>query len=257
MDKQNPRKTQFNTSTAVQPQPLVPTTPVQTNVVPTSTIQQTRVVEYKRGSGCFTGMGCNIAGCLVSLLLILCCLGTIFTIVNRPAFIWDRVVTFLNTGLNLPTYQNTNPTFIEESIISNIKNGQNDIYITEDQLTAIARERLTQLKDLRFDIENGELSMFWALDNSENPVYAQVKLKVENNKIVISKLGTPNVTLPEFANESANSLILSVLNASGIGGSGNFLDTLFAENGNIKINRIEFQKDKLYLDVFVNVNLFQ
>ncbi len=256
MNSKNPSKSQLSgnlvtstpTGNSLPAQPVAPTQPI---------VQQTKVIEYKRGNGCFSGMGCNLAGCLISLLLILCCVGSLLIIVNRPAFIWDRVVSYLNTGINLPQYVSTDSTFIEENIISNIKNGQNDIYITEDQLTAIARERLTQLKDLRFDLESGELSMYWALDNSANPIYANVKLKVQDNKIAISKLGTPNLTLPEFANDSANNLILSILNASGLGSSGNFLDTLFAENGNVKINRIEFQKDKLYLDVFVNVNLFQ
>lgn len=221
-------------------------------------IEERRVIEYrtKRGGCLGTGIGCNVLGCLFILLLLFCCAGFIFIIVSRPPVIWDRVVDYLNTGLHLPDYHPSSADYVQESIVSNLKNGQNDIYISEDQLTTIARDKLTQFKDLTFDIENGELLMYWALDNSNKPVYAQIKLETKNNSVKISKIGTPNLSLPEFTNEALNSLILSVLNLNTSDGNGNLIDTILNNGGNIKINKVEFQKDKIYLDIYITVDLF-
>jgi len=218
------------------------------------------IVKYRdrpKGGGCLGGIGCNAIGCGILLILFACCLGTIFVVISRPAAIWDRVTTYLNTGLNTQVYQPASADYIQENIIGNLKNGQNDIYITEDQLTTIARERLTQFKDLRFDIENEELTMYWALDSSNNPVFGEIRMKTENSTVKIIKIGTPNLTLPEFTNAALNNILLSALNLNNKEGDGNLLSALITDNSNLKINKVEFQKDKLYLDVNISINLFQ
>jgi len=204
--------------------------------------------------GC--GIGCNTIGCMFSFILLFCCASIIFIIINRPAFIWDRVVSFLNQGLELPQYTPSSASYVEENIISNLKTGQNDVYITEDQLTTIARDRFPQFKDLTFDIESEELKFYWALDNNTNPIYANVSMKIVDNNIKISKIGTPNLDLPEFTSSAINSAIISLLNINGQSGEDSILNTILNSDSNFKVNKIEFQKDKVYLDVFLNINLF-
>ncbi len=220
-------------------------------------VLEKEIIYKKRRGGCLgTGIGCQAIGCVLMLIIFVCCLSSIFIIINRPAFIWDRVVTLLNQGIVLPEYHPASASYVEENLISDLRNGQNDIYISADQLTTIARDKFPQFKDLNFIIENGELTMLWALDQNPNPVFGVIKMKIDNNNITISKIGTPNISLPAFANEAANKLVLSILNLNSKDGNGNILSALLNDSSNLKINKIEFQKDKLYLDVFIDVNLF-
>lgn len=223
---------------------------------PKEKIKEVIVYKERRGGG-----GCRIMCCGIFLILFLCCASTIALIIYKPPFFWDRTTDLLNNNLDLPNYETpkTKPD-IENSLLQEITPGENTIRISESDLTFIARENLTQFNDLRFDIEEGLLKAYFALDKTENPVYIVLDFSVEDNKIVLTRVGTSSIALPEtlypLINDTVNTLINNLFDPSGDSEQGGIQNLLFNQSEGLSIKTISFEKDNLVLVIDLDINLF-
>lgn len=225
----------------------------------------------QRGGLFNTGVGCRAlfsCGCLLILLL---CIGSVLVVLARPPVVWRPVIGIANDNRTLTYEPSLTAEEAQASIIAQVKAaGQNEIAISEEALTAIARERIPQLSMLTIDVEPNVLKLNWYLDQSENPVIGEVVLALDSeNKLIIEKLGTPSLTLPRAFNDMLQNAIVSMLDAKGTSGQSddsvvvegessgvNVLQNLVTSNENFKISSATFEKDVVKLDVFVNISLF-
>jgi hypothetical protein len=220
-----------------------------------------KVVYVERDRRRRGGLGCrSIILILVLLTLAICC-GTIYIFVSKPTGVWDSVVNFLNADLVLPEYDNTTyesaATEIEQQVQSV---GANEVVITEDQLTALARGNLEQLNEILVDVQEGKLRLIWPVDKTlpENPLYALIDIDLDDlNNPKISKLGTERLGLPQFLNDAISNAALSALNFGNNEEDPNALiKTIVFENEEVQIESIDFEKDEIVIQLNVAVDLF-
>ncbi len=223
---------------------------------PKEKVKEVIVYRDRRGGG-----GCRVACCGIFLILFLCCASIIALITIRPPFFWDRATEVLNSNLNLPVYETPKlKPEIEEELLREVTPGENIIKLSEEDLTFIARENISQLHDLRLDIEDGVLRAYFALDNTEKPVYMLIDFVIENNKVVVDRIGTASIELPQslypLINDTLNTLINNLFDPSGDSEQGGIQNLIFNQSQGLSIKEISFEKDYLVLNVYLDINLF-
>ncbi len=203
--------------------------------------------------GC-TSIGIRGLGCIIMLLFLGCCFLTLYVIINKPVTLWNPAVDILNNGFVYPNYQKQLSTTIESEIISQIKTvGENDVYISNDQLTYLLQEKLPQFNDLVFKSEDGVLKAYWKLDQGEKPIFGEADIQVfDKNNLVITRLGTPAVKFPSVMYPAINNLLAIFLNQDLV--KKQFEN--FKLNDNLRIDEVSFLKDRVYLSVNVDVKIF-
>lgn len=214
-----------------------------------------------RGRGCATGCGCRSIACGGLLVILLLVVGTVFIIVNKPSGLWNSVVTFLNAGVNVPEYNGTTSEEAKNSINDQItKVGENQVEIDEDEFTAIVKERVPDLKNPSIDIEANVIKLFWELDQTikEEPLFAVMEIKVENKKLVISKVGVNRFGTPAFLNDFVSNTVISLFNQSNTKKDGDYglLYNFLAPDENITITDLKLEQDKAIITLNINANLF-
>lgn len=231
-------------------------------------IKERVVVEYRdKGRGCSSGPGCG-CGCRTftcggCLLFVLTIIGIAYVIINKPAFIWSEVVTFLNDDQRAPTYKPQDLTNLQESINSQISNiGEVQINLTQDQLTTLVRDQATQLNDLTIEINPQQLNIYFFLDKTlpAKPLYGIVNItQSADGKLEISRIGTGLIPLPDFINKTATNGVYSILNIDNSNQNQSPLSILSSifNSENLTIKSVELQEGTVKITADVKVNLFE
>jgi hypothetical protein len=203
-------------------------------------------------------------GCLG--IIILCCAVSIISL-SKPGFVWTPLSEFLNDGKQTTIIADRSAAEVQQEILGQVTSvGENNIKVTEEQLTVLARQQLPQLRDLTVDIEQGILSLYWKLDQSENSIIANVDIGIDQSgKVSIKKIGTPKIALPEsFNNAVAESVIQAITNSANqsemtSSATNSFdpsmLQNLITTNENFQLKSINLENDYADLKVFLNIPL--
>lgn len=213
--------------------------------------------EVRRGNGC----GLRIffyLGCLGFCFLIF---AGIYILTTKPVGAWEKIVEFLNDDVQV-NYTKSLPNYdtVKVSVDDQLNTkGQNEIKITEDQLTVLGRENISQLKNLTVDVESEVVRLYWTIDenNKENPLWGVVEIKILEGKPEIKKIGTERVGLPSFLNEALTNGILAMLDFGNNEKNPNeIIRALITKNEEMEISEIRLEKDLLVIVVNVDVSIF-
>jgi len=214
-----------------------------------------------RGVGCAPGCGCKSIACGGLLIIVLIIIACVFVVVNKPAGIWHSVVDFLNSGVEVPTYHETTSTEAKSKINEQItKVGENKVTIDEDSFTAILRDRVPDLKNPVVDLEPGLIRIFWDLDQSieNDPLHGVMEIKVQDKKLVITKVGVSRIGTPAFLNDFVSNTVISLFNQSNTKKDGDYslLYNFLSPDQNITITDLSLEQDKAIITLNINANLF-
>lgn len=206
------------------------------------------------------GCGCQSIGCLIILIIFLSFSFVIYIFIKKPEPIWNEVVIFLNDDLQVEEYKkNTDPDLIRVKVNDQINSiGENEVMISEDDLTALVRDNYSDLKELTIDIEPGKMNFVWIIDDSieDNPLYGVVVFKSKEGELYIQKAGTNKVALPQIINRLITKSAFKVLEL----GKQEVNDQLILEildmDEDFKVKEIRLIDENLYLLLDVDVNVF-
>lgn len=193
-------------------------------------------------------------GCLFALVGLVSFIGFIYVFVAQPQPVWGSISNFINGGV---TYEvsnsDKNPEQIQNEITEQVKNvGTNDVYIDEKDLTVLLRQRFKSFRDATLEVEDGKAKVFWKTSASETPVVAEAVLVLnDQNRLEITQLGTPRFFFPGFSYVAINNMLKQLLEQESIK-----KEFSLPNSENLQIRDVQFQQDKLYLNIFVDVNLF-
>ncbi len=215
----------------------------------------------KNGNGCIPGCGCRTFGCGGCLVLILLIVGLLYLVIAKPDALWKRFVDFLNNDINVEQFNNLSYEDATAELNNQIDNiGDNQIVITENQLTAIGRKNIPQLKNLTIDTKLNTIRILWNLDEIENnePLWGIIEISKNNaNELQINKIGTNRVGLPSFVNKAISDVALNILD---FGSEDRNADQIFNQlvdfNENYKIQSIDIQDGQVVVNLEVKANLF-
>lgn len=203
-------------------------------------------------------VGCKVTfmfGCF--FLLALFCFITYMIISNTGNFL-NIAITFLNNDLEISQPELTQSSKnIKENIDAQVKSvGENQIEISEADLTVLARDRFDNLKDLTVDIKDGYMIFYWQIYESDEKLYAIAEIKNENkDNLYIDRLGTKRFFFPkrfnriiagfsfngiDFVKDKENKLIYEILDS----------DQVYT------IEDVKFEDNKLKLTINVDIKLF-
>jgi len=218
--------------------------------------------KVRRGGLLNTGIGCRTFFSLGCLIIILSIVGIVALFIFKPSSLWDKTVSFLNSNLEVYEYDGTT----YDSAISAVNEqvtevGNNEVVLTENQLTALSRKNISQLENIQVDVQTDKLFIFWELDNSiENePLYGLFEFKQKDSgELYINKFGTNRISTPRFLNKYLNDVLMSTLKI-GSDQEDNYvvIRKLIALNEDAEITQATLEDDTLKLTVNVGVNLFE
>lgn len=215
----------------------------------------------RRGNGCRPGCGCRSIGCGGCLLIVLLIVGFSYLIISKPDSLWKRFVSFLNNDIQVQEFNNLSYEDATAQLNNQIDTiGDNQIVITEDQLTAIGRKNIPQLNHLTIDTKPNKIRVLWQLDKTtENePLWGIIEIsKTETNDLEISKIGTNRVGLPSFVNRAITDLALNVLD---FGSEDRDADQIFNQlvdfNEDYQIKSIDIKDNQVVVNLEIKASLF-
>ncbi len=208
------------------------------------------------------GCGCRTISCGGCILIIALIIAIIYIVINKPPAVWSGVVDFLNDSIVMPTHNGKTSESSKAELNEQIKTvGDVDIIVTESQLTALGREKLTGFKDLVIDVKPEVLSIYWKMDETvqNKPLIGIIEMRLDsNNKIYISKIGTNKIGSPEFLNDALTTTAYSILNFGNNTPENKYgflLNLIPATNTTFK--SISFEEAKVVIKANVKVDLFK
>jgi len=203
-------------------------------------------------------MGC---GCVI--LLIFSCIFSLACLVIRPDFAVDPLIDFLNNGRFITKSEATNEVSSDETkqfIQDQIKNnGKNEIIITQEQVNSIAKQNLKNLDDLQVDLKEDEIELLWSLKEIKKgkDVLGHAILKVEDDSIVIKKLGTPKFALPSTVEEFlASSILATTKLGKDTSSAKNVTTELLGFKDSIRVDDIKIEENRIIITVDVTVKIY-
>lgn len=219
-------------------------------------------VQFQRtGRGCMPGCGCKSIACGGCFFIILLIIGFVFLVINKPSFFWDPFVNFMNNGIELPVFEEVTSEEAKDSINGQIKSvGENEITISEAELTALVKQRIPDLKNPKVDIEPDNFRIYFEADstNPENPLYALVEVKDDGTKAYFSKFGTGRVVVPDFANEAITKLVISrISNVQNENENYSILYNFLAPDSSVTLSKLSLGEDELKITITVSADLFK
>ncbi len=230
-----------------------------------------RYEDKKPAGGCKPnlGCGCKAIGCFGCIGIILVVVLTLYVFIAKPQAIWTQVVTFLNADISVPEYKPQSSTDVQNLINNQItKVGDLDLVVTQDQLTTLTRDKLTNFKNLVIQSKPGVLKFYWDLDSTvaDNPLKGVLEMTIDqkDGKIVISKIGTQRIGVPDFLNQIVTNAFYSLLNIGNQSGGNNssttnnsygFISNIIPSNA-VTIKSITFEEGLIRIKATINVNLF-
>lgn len=232
---------------------------------PKEVVKERVIVQYRdkpRGylNGC--GCGCRSLGCGLFLIILLIVAGFVYIFAEKPAFIWSTVVSYLNAEERAPEYEEENLESLQQNINSQVNTiGNVQIILTENQVTTLVRNKVTQLKDVTVKLEDETVKFYWHLDDSlpSKPLLGIIKLSYnQEGKLILSEVGTGKVKLPNALNGLVTHTVYSALNLTGDANnlSETFIKGIF-QSENLSIKSINFEEGTVKIEANITVNLFE
>lgn len=193
-------------------------------------------------------------GCLLGVVMLAIFLGSLYILIAQPQPLWGRIIGFINGGVTYEVTQSDKSSEVVQSeITAQVKNvGNNEVYIDEKDLTVLLRERFVSFRDITAEIEENKIHIFWKTNQSEIPIIGEAVLIInEQNRLEITQLGTPRFYFPTFSYTAINNMIEQFLSQESV------QEQIKLNNSeNLEVKDVQFQKDRLYLNIFVDVKLF-
>jgi len=204
-------------------------------------------------------LSCNLIISLFVIIFFLCCGLTIYFFAASPTNLWPTFADFLNKDIYTSDYEIE----VEESEArENLRNqisevGDNEIILSENEVSAIARAEIKELPNLFVNIEPNKMLIYWDLNESNGEVITGVaEVVIENDQLVVKKLGTPRIYFPESLNNYLANAALSALNFGDERAStNNLIYQLLGLNIENEIKNINLEKDELKYVVNIDVDL--
>ncbi len=207
------------------------------------------------------GISCRSLSCFFLLSVFLCLFISFLILISKPPVVWDGIVSFNNKDAYLDYETEYNLEESRKHVEEQIQNiGENTINLEEDHLTVLARSSFPELKDLTIDMEEGEMRIYWSIEQikTEAPLigYAEIR-KNNDNELYVEQLGTPRFRLPRSLNETISTAALAIFSFGEEKASeNNLLYKIISANGDVEIKDVRFLDDSLELIVNVDVNLY-
>lgn len=214
----------------------------------------------KGKKGMNIGCGTIVAGGCFTLLLLF--IFVLYIIWAKPTSIWSWVVDNLNIGVELEQFESQITAAEAKSFLNEQINtiGVNNVVISEEYLTPIAREQLPALEGLSVDLEEGSLNLYWILESSveDNPLlgYGRIAINNENN-LEIQHLGVPAISFPAYVNDLIIAGGLSALNLANLEDtSDSVLYQILDLNSSFDIQSVEFRENEIEVEINVQIDVF-
>lgn len=208
--------------------------------------------------GCVKGCGCRSLSCGGCLLAILVIVGFFYVLINKPPIVWKEVINYLNNSVAIPKFNGMTSQNAKDQINSSAEaSGFKTVTIDENELTAIVRDNFKQLDNATVDLEPDTLRIYWNLDKTiqDNPLIGVMEIKMDKDgKLNLTKVGTERVALPDFMNQLVSNLVPSVLSISSSDkDKTQVIYNLLSSNQNFKIKGVKLEKDKLNLEISIDL----
>jgi len=223
------------------------------------------IKSYKRPRrGVFgIGIGCRGLSCGCFILIILLVTGVIYLFSAKPSGLWNATVDFLNTDNSI--LSSSSNTLDSQTVKNDINNqiktiGDTDFIITQEQLTALAKDKFSNFRNLSVLVTKSYIRLYWDLDQtiSSNTLKGIIELKLDsNNKLYLNKVGTGRIGLPNFLNNFMTNTFYSILNINNANKDdkyGFLLNLIPASN--LKIKQLELDDKKIHIKANIKVDLF-
>lgn len=204
-----------------------------------------------------TSLFLRILGCWVPILLLFL---FIAFLISKPPIIWNGVADFINNDVSVDPISPLTEEEALQQINSQLKTvGENTIRINETQLTALLSPRLTQLKNLVVDLEDGTIKLIWTLDDNSNgkDIYGIIELVYKEGELKIQRIGTGRIYLPESLNETITSSILSITQMSNNSTTSNLMQIVLPFESGLEIKSLDINKDEIVIVSSIDASLFQ
>lgn len=203
---------------------------------------------------------CLFFGFFLAILLII--VGLILVFTQRPPFIYNPLVDWLNSGLEAQPQSTLTIAEVGDALQAQLKAmkvGENKLTITEPQLQAVLRDKLAenQLKDLNVQLEKDLLKMYWNISAEEQKkLWGVLELGVDaGGKPVVKKLGTERIPLPEFMYNLVQGLMGSVLNITGQEDKAGLFGVFLNLPDNVTLKSVQIFDDKVELMLNITTGL--
>lgn len=220
-----------------------------------------------RRPGCAVGCAkmllscrCLFFGCFLFLLLIIVAGILIFT--QRPPFIYNPMVDWLNAGLEPQPQSELTLNEVTTELqgqLAKMQVGDNKLIITEPQLQAVLRDKLVenQLKELNVELKENVLKMYWNISAEEQKkLWAVLELGVDSEgKPVVYKLGTERIPLPTFTYNLLQGVLGSVLNLSGQDEKAGLFGVFLNLPDNVSLKSVQIFDDRVEMVLNITTGL--
>lgn len=220
-----------------------------------------------RRPGCVVGCAKMLLNCRCLffgffLLLLLIIVGGILIFTQRPPFIYNPLVDWLNAGLEAQPQSELTLSEVASALqtqLQAMKVGDNKLTITEPQLQAVLRAKLVenQLKDLNVELKKDVIKIYWNISAEEQKkLWAVVELGVDaEGKPVVYKLGTERVPLPTFTHNLLQGVLGSVLNLSGQDDKAGLFGVFLNLPDNVTLKSVQIFDDRVEMMLNITTGL--
>jgi hypothetical protein len=173
--------------------------------------------ERRSRIGCLPNT-CRGCGCLMMGLAIIAIMTVGYVLIARPPGVWEPLKQWLNADLQAPTTEEPSLEAVYSKLQDQVKTfqiGENKLHITAAELQVLISTQLGNLfpGKVFVNVSTAHARLFWNVDTKESiPLWAVAEFRPDQQqKLVLTKLGTPRIGIPSFLNQPATNLLLSGL----------------------------------------------
>lgn len=199
-------------------------------------------------------------GCLPLLFL---CGIFLYVLITRTDPYWGSIVSFLNQGEELTsteselTYEQAQGEF--EDQIQDL--GENQVKLTNQQMTVLAREHLSELPEVTIEADADVIHLYWNVEDSsdQGPLLGRIDMRLdEENEPFISYVGLNRFGIPSSLSKQLSEALLPVLQFTyGSSTPSQLLSVVFTGNENNEIYDIEFKDDEVQFTIQISLSIFE
>lgn len=214
------------------------------------------IEEKKKGRKIpFVQIGCSFVFIIFASFILL-----IILLVTKPGFFWKPFTGFMNKGIEISSELE----YTAEEVSSNIKDqirengfGESVITITNNEITALARQSFPELPVLQIAFTENRMSAYWILSGKVDGNYLLGFAQIQNDSediLNVSKLGTPKIVLPKFLNKAISTAALAIFTFGEEKHENyNLIAQIIRDTFNYEILDVKFLEGEMHLTIMVDV----